>query len=85
MHSKVTVSARTNPNVKIQAQQLFSSLGMDVSTAINLFLVQSIQHGGLPFDVTLRRPNAETLQAIKDKNLNGPFHSVSDLMQSLDA
>ncbi len=85
MHSKVTVSARTNPNVKIQAQQLFSSLGMDVSTAINLFLVQSIQHGGLPFDVTLRRPNAETLQAIEDKNLNGPFHSVSDLMQSLDA
>ena len=85
MPSKVTVSARTNPNVKIQAQQLFSSLGMDVSTAINLFLVQSIQHGGLPFDVTLHRPNAETLQAIKDKNLNGPFHSVSDLMQSLDA
>lgn len=85
MHSKVTVSARTNPNVKIQAQQLFSSLGMDVSTAINLFLVQSIQHGGLPFDVTLLRPNAETLQAIEDKNLNGPFHSVSDLMQSLDA
>ena len=85
MHSKVTVSARTNPNVKIQAQQLFSSLGMDVSTAINLFLVQSIQHGGFPFDVTLRRPNAETLQAIEDKNLNGPFHSVSDLMQSLDA
>ena len=85
MSSKVTISARTNPSVKIQAQQLFSSLGMDISTAINLFLVQSIQRGGLPFDVTLHRPNAETLQAIEDKNLNGPFHSVSDLMRSLDA
>ena len=85
MSSKVTISARTNPDVKMQAQQLFSSLGMDISTAINLFLVQSIQCHGLPFDVTLRKPNSETLQAIIDTNLNGPFHSVSDLMRSLDA
>ena len=34
-------------------QQVFNHLGMDMTTAINIFLRQAIQHQGLPFDVRL--------------------------------
>ena len=85
MSTKTGMTIRTDADVKLQAQRLFSSLGLDMSTAINIFLRQAIKHQGLPFDITLRKPNTTTMKAMSDKNLNGPFDSVSDLMDSLDA
>ena len=85
MSTKTSMTIRTDSEVKLQAQHLFASLGMDMSTAINLFLRQAIKHQGLPFDVNLHKPNAITMRATLDKEMNGPFDSVSDLMSSLDA
>jgi DNA-damage-inducible protein J len=85
MSAKTSMTIRTDADVKLQAQHIFTNLGMDMSTAINLFLRQAIKHQGLPFDVNLRTPNATTMKAIADKNMNGPFDSVSELMDSLDA
>ena len=85
MTAKTSMTIRTDSDVKLQAQRLFADLGLDMSTAINLFLRQSIKFQGLPFDVSLRLPNATTMKAIEDKNLSGPFNSVSDLMNSLNA
>lgn len=82
---KTNISIRTEKDIKQQAQRLFADLGMDMSTAINLFLIQAVQHQGLPFDITLKRPNAATMKAITSKEMNGPFNSVSQLMNSLDA
>jgi DNA-damage-inducible protein J len=48
------VSIRINDQLKEQADSLFSQLGMSLSGAINVFLTQSVMHGGLPFAVTLR-------------------------------
>ena len=46
---------RIDTIVKEQANDLFSNLGIDMSSAVNIFLRQCILHGGLPFPVELPR------------------------------
>ena len=85
MATKTSMTIRTDSDIKSQAQRLFAKLGLDMSTAINLFLRQVVNHQGIPFEVTLHKPNTITQKALADQNLNGPFNSVDDLMSSLDA
>lgn len=59
-----TINVRVDESVKKQANALFEELGLDMSTALNLFLRQAISYGGIPFEI--RRPNAETLAAIEE-------------------
>ncbi|MDS5368076.1 type II toxin-antitoxin system RelB/DinJ family antitoxin [Streptococcus pneumoniae] len=86
--SKMSISIRLDSEVKEQAQQVFSNLGMDMTTAINIFLRQAIQYQGLPFDVRLGE-NRKLLQALTDldqnRNMSQSFESVSDLMEDLRA
>ena len=51
MNKSTTFTFRLSPNVKQEASDLYESLGITLSDAINLFLVKSIQEGGLPFEV----------------------------------
>ena len=60
------MSIRIDSDVKAKAQALFSALGIDMTTAINIFLRQAIQHQGIPFNVTLTKPNQETLDAMAE-------------------
>ena len=78
------MTIRLNKSIKQQAQQLFSDLGIDMTTAINLFLRQSIQNNGLPFKIC-KNPNPVTLSAINDMELIGPFDSIPELLDSLNA
>ena len=86
--SKTSMSIRLDSEVKEQAQQVFNHLGMDMTTAINIFLRQAIQHQGLPFDVKIDE-NRKLLQVVTDveqnRNMSQPFESVSDLMEDLRA
>lgn len=86
--SKMSISIRLDSEVKEQAQQVFSNLGMDMTTAINIFLRQAIQYQGLPFDVRLDE-NRKLIQALTDldqnRNMSQSFESVSDLMEDLRA
>lgn len=59
-----TLNIRVDDGVKKDAAELFSDLGLDLSTAVNIFLRQSIMRGGLPFEVV--KTNAETMAAIKE-------------------
>jgi len=61
-----TLSIRIDDNVKQQASELYKELGLDLSTAVNIFLRQSIMRGGLPFDVVKEVPNAVTLAAMNE-------------------
>ena len=47
--STSNMSIRIDSDVKAKAQALFSALGIDMTTAINIFLRQAIQHQGIPF------------------------------------
>ena len=84
--SKTSMSIRLDSEVKEQAQQVFNHLGMDMTTAINIFLRQAIQYQGLPFDVKLV-DYGKLLQVVTDveqnRNMSQPFESVSDLMEDL--
>ena len=82
--SKTSMSIRLDSEVKEQAQQVFNSLGMDMTTAINIFLRQAIQYQGLPFDVRLdeSRKLIEVLADLEqNRNMSQSFGSVSDLME----
>ena len=86
--SKTSMSIRLDSEVKEQAQQVFNSLGMDMTTAINIFLRQAIQYQGLPFDVRLdeSRKLVEVLADLdQNRNMSQSFVSVSDMMEDLRA
>ena len=86
--SKTSMSIRLDSEVKEQAQQVFNNLGMDMTTAINIFLRQAIQYQGLPFDVRLDE-NRKLLEVLTDldqnRNMSQSFESVSDLLEDLRA
>lgn len=87
--STTSMTVRLDSCVKKQAQKIYSELGIDMTTAINVFLRQSIRSKGFPFDVNLETPNRETLMAMEEtergENMHGPFHSVEKLVESLNA
>ncbi len=80
---------RIDNNVKTEANELFSALGIDMSSAVNIFLRQCVLHGGLPFKVEIPKYNAETLAAMeearkisKDPNAQS-YSSMEDLKKAL--
>ncbi len=64
MAQTVTLSFRTDKDVKEQCEALYDELGMDLETALNVFMRQSLLCGGLPFAVRLPELNEETLAAL---------------------
>jgi DNA-damage-inducible protein J len=48
---KVSISVKASPADKKRAAEIFDSLGLNLSTAINIFIKKSIAEGGLPFEV----------------------------------
>ena len=85
----VSTNIKIDPELKEQAQDLFESLGMNLTTAVNIFLRQSVREQAIPFRIGEPAPNAETLQAIRDARngvgLSRGFTSVKELMEDLDA
>lgn len=59
-------SVRMDSELKKQCEALYGELGMNLTTAINVFLRQSLRVGGFPFEVRLEQPNAETIAAMQE-------------------
>ena len=87
--AKGNMTLRMEPELKAQAAALFKSLGMDLSTATGIFYRQALRCHGLPFEVKVDEPNATTYAAMeaadKGEDMFGPFDSVCDLMEALNA
>jgi DNA-damage-inducible protein J len=62
----VNFSVRLDRGLKDQADRLFSELGMTMTTAMNIFVRQSVRQGKIPFEITLEKPNEATLEAIRE-------------------
>jgi len=58
------VSFRIDTDIKNQADKLFADLGLNMTTAFNIFLRQSVREGSIPFQITVNTPNAETIAAM---------------------
>ena len=84
------MNIRMDSEVKKQAQYLFAELGMDMTTAVNVFLRQAIRCNGFPFELKLEIPNAETLAAIeeahqmaKDPSKYKTYDNIEEMMEDL--
>lgn len=85
------VNIRLNTELKKQAETLFGELGMNLTTAFNIFVRQSLRQGGIPFTVSLNEPNKETMDAMleakrisKDENVKG-YRDLEALFKDLNA
>ena len=58
------ISIRMDADLKARADALFAELGMNLSTAFNIFVRQSLRESGIPFEVKLEQPNKETIAAM---------------------
>lgn len=71
------ISIRIDADLKMQADRLFAELGMNMSTAFNIFVRQSLREGRIPFDITLNQPNKETVAAMLEAERIGKDASVA--------
>ena len=85
------ISIRMDSELKAQADALFNELGMNLSTAFNIFVRQSLRERGIPFKITEGTPSKETVSAMleaeriaKDPNIKG-YHDVNELFADLDS
>ena len=66
------INIRIDDDLKNRADELFSELGLNMSTAVNIFIRQTVRQGGIPFDITVK---------------SDPFYSVTNqeyLMQVIE-
>lgn len=88
MADTTNFSVRMDSDIKKQCEELYGELGINLTTAINVFLRQSLRAGGFPFDVRLERPNRETLSAMREAEsiaANPSVKRYSDVEEALKA
>ena len=85
--STTNISIRMDSELKAQADELFNKLGMNISTAFNIFVRQSLRE--IPFDISLNQPNNETIAAMleaeriaKDPSAKG-YTNLNELFADL--
>ena len=90
--SKVNVSIRIDAELKKQADTIFASMGLNMTTAMNMFFRQVVRQGRIPFEIATDIPNAETVAAINemDDMISGKipakrYTSTDELFEDLDA
>ena len=83
------VQVRMDEELKEQSSLLFEELGLDLPTAIRIFLKKSLAVSGIPFEVQSEVPNVATRKAMENVErgvgLSRPFSSVQELMEDLNA
>ena len=74
-------------NTKKEAQELFKDLGMNLTTAINIFLKQAVREQRIPFYVGEPKYKEKVYQAMKDveqgKNLSKSYHSAREMIEDI--
>ena len=64
MAATTNFTVRIDSDIKKQCEAVYGELGINLTTAINVFLRQSLRVGGFPFDVRMEQPNKETIAAM---------------------
>ena len=62
----VNMSIRMDTELKKQADAMLSDMGLNMTTAMNMFLRQVVRQGRIPFEIATDIPNSETLAAMKE-------------------
>jgi DNA-damage-inducible protein J len=87
MAKTASMYLRIDPEVKRDVESIYAQYGMSVTEAINIFLYQSRNVRGLPFDL---RPNTKTIEAIREGNEiiednSARFESAETMLTDLKA
>lgn len=62
----INLNIRTEKAIKDQAESIFNELGINMTTAVNMFLRTAIREHGIPFELKLDVPNDSTAAAIEE-------------------
>lgn len=88
----VNLSIRMDTELKKQAEAMLSDMGLNMTTAMNMFLRQVVRQGKIPFEIATDIPNADTLEAMKEMEdmLSGKipakrYYSTKELFEELDS
>ena len=88
MANTTNFSVRMDSDIKKQCEAMYGELGINLTTAINVFLRQLLRVGGFPFDVRMEKPNKETIAAMLEAERIARYSSVkrySDVEEALKA
>jgi DNA-damage-inducible protein J len=90
MPKTASLNVRLDSNIKKNAETVYSHYGLSLAEAVTVFIHQSCNVGGLPFDLRPSRPNAESLLAMaeaerisRDPNVKG-YRDIDALFKDLD-
>lgn len=85
------INVRLDDEDKKAFNELCNELGLNMSTAFNMFVKSMLRTGGLPFDVKIDNYNIDTIKAIQEteKIISGEierpiFKSSKELFETLD-
>lgn len=89
MEKTSNINIRIDDKLKKEAEKLFNDLGINMSSAINVFLKQSVREQKIPFEIRKEYPNYDTDMAIAetdsiDYNDSKTYDSVDELFKELD-
>ena len=78
------IQFRIDDDLKTEATAIYEKLGIDLSTAVRMFLKRSVMENGIPFPMTLKKEESAVyaLQALKELNAEAANNGLSDM--SLD-
>lgn len=90
MAQTTNVNIRMDAELKRQFEHFCADVGMTMTTAFNVFAKKTVRENRIPFEISGdTEPNEVTYAAMeaaeKDEDMHGPFDSVSDLMEALNA
>jgi len=82
-----TIQVRVDDSTKSAVDSLFTSMGLDTSTAVRMFFTASLAKDGLPFQAKRPRIKPDLLEAMEDvrlgRNLHGPYDTVEEAMAAM--
>ncbi|MEE0004372.1 MAG: type II toxin-antitoxin system RelB/DinJ family antitoxin [Ligilactobacillus ruminis] len=88
--STTNLNIRTDKDVKEKAEKIFNELGLNMTSAVNIFLRTAIRERGIPFELKLDVPNETTIAAIEEgrKMASDPssprYSSIDELRDALE-
>jgi DNA-damage-inducible protein J len=91
MAKTANIYLRLDPQIKADVETIYSRYGMTITEAVNIFLYQSRNVGGLPFDLRPETPNSATLASMQEidnmiggkKPKHGPYKNADDFLKDL--
>ena len=89
MTATANLNIRTDRELKNECERIYSELGLNMTTAINMFLRATVRENGIPFSVKIDSPNVTTIAAIEegrriadDPNVKG-YTDLDELKKAL--